>query len=214
MNRLLTVRTVSIAEWRLTTSTCTSTAGGPLRRRPTGSPSSRQAPRKPFDLRVASPFGQRVAAPATLAPAGFDDQSNGPERHRDAAETNRSREPLGLVRYSKTSSALVAQGIEHGSPKAGVAGSNPAGGTSEAVFQDRRRRVDVYSSFMVRSNRSATCVVARIVAERNNGAGVRGIAAALNADGVPTARGGAQWYASTVQRVLDGQDAAKLRATA
>ena len=26
-------------------------------------------------------------------------------------------------------SALVAQGIEHGSPKAGVAGSNPAGGT-------------------------------------------------------------------------------------
>lgn len=25
--------------------------------------------------------------------------------------------------------ALVAQGIEHGSPKAGVAGSNPAGGT-------------------------------------------------------------------------------------
>jgi hypothetical protein len=32
------------------------------------------------------------------------------------------------------SSALVAQGIEHGSPKAGVAGSNPAGGTSEAFF--------------------------------------------------------------------------------
>jgi hypothetical protein len=28
------------------------------------------------------------------------------------------------------SSALVAQGIEHGSPKAGVAGSNPAGGTT------------------------------------------------------------------------------------
>ncbi len=36
---------------------------------------------------------------------------------------------LGLVRHSKTSLALVAQGIEHGSPKAGVAGSNPAGGT-------------------------------------------------------------------------------------
>ena len=38
----------------------------------------------------------------------------------------------------KTSLALVAQGIEHGSPKAGVAGSNPAGGTrclrSSAVF--------------------------------------------------------------------------------
>src|SRR5580693_1655496 len=33
------------------------------------------------------------------------------------------------------SSALVAQGIEHGSPKAGVAGSNPAGGTSVLAVQ-------------------------------------------------------------------------------
>src|SRR6516225_5980752 len=33
-------------------------------------------------------------------------------------------------------SALVAQGIEHGSPKAGVAGSNPAGGTP--VFAGER----------------------------------------------------------------------------
>jgi hypothetical protein len=43
------------------------------------------------------------------------------------------------------SSALVAQGIEHGSPKAGVAGSNPAGGTepvrrSEALFETSRQR--------------------------------------------------------------------------
>jgi hypothetical protein len=30
--------------------------------------------------------------------------------------------------------ALVAQGIEHGSPKAGVAGSNPAGGTGQKRF--------------------------------------------------------------------------------
>ena len=30
--------------------------------------------------------------------------------------------------------ALVAQGIEHGSPKAGVAGSNPAGGTGQAWY--------------------------------------------------------------------------------
>src|SRR5271156_3774993 len=33
------------------------------------------------------------------------------------------------------SSALVAQGIEHGSPKAGVAGSNTAGGTRIVVGQ-------------------------------------------------------------------------------
>jgi hypothetical protein len=32
------------------------------------------------------------------------------------------------------SSALVAQGIEHGSPKAGVAGSNPAGGTVQGRY--------------------------------------------------------------------------------
>ena len=31
-------------------------------------------------------------------------------------------------------SAPVAQGIEHGSPKAGVAGSNPAGGTLTSTF--------------------------------------------------------------------------------
>ena len=39
-----------------------------------------------------------------------------------------------------------------------VAGSSPARLTLEAIFQDHRRRVDVYSSFMVRSKRSATSV--------------------------------------------------------
>lgn len=49
-------------------------------------------------------------------------------------------------------------------------------------------------------------VVARIIAQRTSGAGFRRIANGLNRDGVPTAHGGAQWYASTVQRVFDGQD--------
>jgi hypothetical protein len=35
-----------------------------------------------------------------------------------------------LNRPAAAGSALVAQGIEHRSPKAGVAGSNPAGGTT------------------------------------------------------------------------------------
>src|ERR1700730_11673843 len=41
-----------------------------------------------------------------------------------------------------------------------VAGSSPARPTSEAIFQDHRRRVIVYSSLMrtVRSSSSATCV--------------------------------------------------------
>jgi DNA invertase Pin-like site-specific DNA recombinase len=56
-------------------------------------------------------------------------------------------------------------------------------------------------------------VVTRIIAERDAGAGFQRIADGLNTDEVPTAQGGARWYAATVRRVLDGQDAAQLRAT-
>lgn len=45
-------------------------------------------------------------------------------------------------------------------------------------------------------------VVDRIVAARHAGESVSGIARALNSDLVPTARGGAQWYPSTVRAVL------------
>ncbi len=51
-------------------------------------------------------------------------------------------------------------------------------------------------------------VVRRIVAEREQGHGLRVIAEGLTADGVPTARGGVTWSTSTVQSVLKGQDAA------
>src|SRR6185295_18467610 len=55
-------------------------------------------------------------------------------------------------------------------------------------------------------------VVARIVAAKAGGASLRSIAAELTADAVPTAQGGAKWHASTVKAVLDGQDAARMRA--
>lgn len=42
----------------------------------------------------------------------------------------------------------------------------------------------------------------RIADERDAGASLRTIADGLNADGIPTAQGGARWYASTVQAVL------------
>jgi hypothetical protein len=45
-------------------------------------------------------------------------------------------------------------------------------------------------------------VVERILAERAAGKSLRRIAADLNADGVRTAHGGAQWWASTVRSVL------------
>lgn len=51
-------------------------------------------------------------------------------------------------------------------------------------------------------------VLSRIVADRRNGQSINAIAAALTTEGVPTARGGARWYASTVKAALESQDAA------
>lgn len=45
-------------------------------------------------------------------------------------------------------------------------------------------------------------VTERIVRERQDGRTLAAIAEALNADSVPTARGGARWYASTVKAAL------------
>ena len=45
-------------------------------------------------------------------------------------------------------------------------------------------------------------VTQRIVSERQVGRTLAAIAEALNADGVPTARGGAKWYPSTVKAVV------------
>lgn len=53
-------------------------------------------------------------------------------------------------------------------------------------------------------------VVARIVAMHREGASLRGIGAALTADGIPTARGGAAWYPATVRAVLASQAAQAL----
>ena len=55
-------------------------------------------------------------------------------------------------------------------------------------------------------------VVRRILADRAAGLSMRAVAAGLTADGVPTARGGTAWSSSTVQAVLNGQDAARIAA--
>lgn len=54
-------------------------------------------------------------------------------------------------------------------------------------------------------------VVRRVLTERGQGRSLPVIAAALEADGIATARGGARWYPSTVKAVLDSQRAADLR---
>lgn len=56
--------------------------------------------------------------------------------------------------------------------------------------------------------------LARIVAEHQAGATLVAIARGLTEDGVPTARGGARWYPSTVRAALGSQDAAQLVAAA
>lgn len=55
-------------------------------------------------------------------------------------------------------------------------------------------------------------VVARIVSERDEGRTLRQIAEGLTADGIRTARGRDTWGTSGVQAVLNGQDAATIRA--
>lgn len=50
-------------------------------------------------------------------------------------------------------------------------------------------------------------IVARIAAEHAAGLSLRAIADGLQEDGVPTAQGGASWHASTVRKVLGGQQA-------
>jgi len=47
-----------------------------------------------------------------------------------------------------------------------------------------------------------TDVVSRILSDRQTGRGLTAIAEQLNEEGVPTAHGGARWYASTVRAVL------------
>lgn len=79
--------------------------------------------------------------------------------------------------------------------------------TRDALAQRRREGV--------RLGRPSTLpldVVGRVVALRASGASLRAIADCLTADGIPTSHGGAKWHASTVRKVLAGQDAQGLAA--
>ncbi len=57
-------------------------------------------------------------------------------------------------------------------------------------------------------------LVAEIVAAHQAGSSLAAIARDFTARGVPTARGGAKWYPSTVKAILEGQDAAALESGA
>ena len=113
------------------------------------------------------------------------------------------------------------------SPDLAIDTSTPAGEATAsmmAVFSQLERRLisqrtrealAVKRTQGVRLGRPSTLprdVVKRIVDAKADGCSLRAIAASLIADCVPTAQGGAKWHASTVKAVLDGQDAAEVRA--
>lgn len=54
-----------------------------------------------------------------------------------------------------------------------------------------------------------SAIVERIVSERSAGVSLRVIADRLTGDGVATAQGGKAWHASTIRKILAGQDAEK-----
>lgn len=85
----------------------------------------------------------------------------------------------------------------------------------DRIAQRTREALAVRKAQGVRLGRPSALprdVVARIVAERAAGRTLRQIAEGLTADGIRTARGRDKWGTSGVQAVLNGQDAATIRA--
>jgi DNA invertase Pin-like site-specific DNA recombinase len=69
--------------------------------------------------------------------------------------------------------------------------------TREALAEKRKQGVR-----LGRPRQVSAEVLDRLHRERKAGRSYRALADSLNADGVPTAHGGAQWWPATVQRML------------
>lgn len=79
--------------------------------------------------------------------------------------------------------------------------------TKDALAQRRRE-----GKRLGRPSQLPVAVVGRVLKLREGGASLRAIADRLNSEEVPTAHEGAKWHASTVRKVLAGQDAQALAA--
>jgi hypothetical protein len=76
------------------------------------------------------------------------------------------------------------------------------------IGQRTREALAVKKASGVRLGRPPTVpqdVVRRIQRQRARGDSLRAIAASLNREGVPTGKGGAEWYAATVRGILPGR---------
>lgn len=83
----------------------------------------------------------------------------------------------------------------------------------DRISERTREALAVKRSQGVRLGRPSAlpaAVVARIVAERAAGSSLRAIADQLTSDDIPTAQGGQAWHASTVRKVLAGQQAQQI----
>ena len=75
----------------------------------------------------------------------------------------------------------------------------------ESIRKRTKDALAVKKAQGVRLGRPATMpeeTRARINALRNSGVTLQGVADTLNTEGIPTARGGSKWYASTVQKAI------------
>ncbi|MFN6544469.1 recombinase family protein [Mycolicibacterium nivoides] len=85
----------------------------------------------------------------------------------------------------------------------------------DRISERTREALAVKRSQGIRLGRPSTLpteVVERIVTEREQGQSLRKIADGLTRDGIATAQGGRSWHASTVSKVMAGQDGKSARA--
>ena len=84
------------------------------------------------------------------------------------------------------------------------------GGERDRISERTREALAVKRAQGVRLGRPSALpaeIAARIVTERESGSSLRLIADGLTRDGIATAQGGRAWHASTVRKVLAGQQA-------
>jgi DNA invertase Pin-like site-specific DNA recombinase len=175
-----------------------------------------EATRRGWDLEIIADEGEsgsKVDRPGLLA--AKDKLARGEAQALIVAKQDRlMRSSLGwaqIVSQSKDQKwSLICLDInlDTASPMGECMGSILAAIAQLELENIRKRTKDalaVKKSQGYRLGRPATMpheTRARINALRNSGVTLQGVADTLNTEGIPTARGGSKWYASTVQKAI------------